>query len=79
MSPNQALLTLHADYIGGQNTDYRKLYFAAQPDPDDVVGQVQTLVSDGSVPHNLISAIRRVQLSSPSTPLPNDGGLLWTT
>jgi 1,3-beta-glucan synthase len=41
MSPNQALLTLHADYIGGEHANYRKWYFAAQLDLDDAVGQVQ--------------------------------------
>ncbi|KAJ7628667.1 1,3-beta-glucan synthase [Roridomyces roridus] len=41
MSPNQALLTLHADYIGGQQANYRKWYFAAQLDLDDVVGKLQ--------------------------------------
>ena len=41
MSPHQALLTLHADYIGGQNANYRKWYFAAQLDLDDAVGQTQ--------------------------------------
>jgi 1,3-beta-glucan synthase len=41
MSPNQALLTLHADYIGGQHANYRKWYFAAQLDLDDAVGQSQ--------------------------------------
>ncbi|KAG8940078.1 1,3-beta-D-glucan synthase [Tulasnella sp. 424] len=39
MSPNQALLTLHADYIGGQHANYRKWYFAAQLDLDDAIGQ----------------------------------------
>lgn len=41
MSPNQALLTLHADYIGGQHANYRKWYFAAQLDLDDAVGRTQ--------------------------------------
>jgi len=41
MTPNQALLTLHADYIGGHNANYRKWYFAAQLDLDDAVGQTQ--------------------------------------
>ncbi|KAF7342101.1 putative 1,3-beta-D-glucan synthase subunit [Mycena venus] len=41
MSPNQALLTLHADYIGGPHANYRKWYFAAQLDLDDAVGQTQ--------------------------------------
>ncbi|EPQ51775.1 1,3-beta-glucan synthase [Gloeophyllum trabeum ATCC 11539] len=41
MSPDQALLTLHADYIGGQHANYRKWYFAAQLDLDDAVGQTQ--------------------------------------
>ncbi|KAH7903514.1 tRNA synthetases class I-domain-containing protein [Hygrophoropsis aurantiaca] len=41
MSPNQALLTLHADYIGGQHANYRKWYFAAHLNLDDAVGQSQ--------------------------------------
>ncbi|KAI0034779.1 1,3-beta-glucan synthase [Vararia minispora EC-137] len=41
MSPNQALLTLHADYIGGQHANYRKWYFAAQLDLDDAIGKSQ--------------------------------------
>lgn len=41
MSPNQALLTLHADYIGGPHANYRKWYFAAQLNLDDAVGQSQ--------------------------------------
>ena len=35
MSPNQALLTVHADYIGGTHANYRKWYFAAQLNLDD--------------------------------------------
>jgi 1,3-beta-glucan synthase len=42
MAPNQALLTLHADYIGGEHANYRKWYFAAQLDLDDAVGQSQS-------------------------------------
>ncbi|KAF1811154.1 1,3-beta-glucan synthase [Eremomyces bilateralis CBS 781.70] len=38
MPPNQALLSLHADYIGGDNANYRRWYFAAQLDLDDAVG-----------------------------------------
>lgn len=41
MTPNQALLTLHADYIGGHNANYRRWYFAAQLDLDDAIGQSQ--------------------------------------
>lgn len=41
MSPNQALITVHADYIGGQHANYRKWYFAAQLNLDDAVGQSQ--------------------------------------
>ena len=41
MLPDQALLTLHADYIGGWHANYRKWYFAAQLDLDDAVGQQQ--------------------------------------
>lgn len=38
MTPNQALLSLHADYIGGDNANYKKWYFAAQLDLDDEIG-----------------------------------------
>jgi 1,3-beta-glucan synthase len=41
MTPNQALLTLHADYIGGEHANYRKWYFAAQLDLDDAIGSAQ--------------------------------------
>ncbi|CAG8433089.1 10718_t:CDS:2 [Diversispora eburnea] len=36
MSPSQALLSLHADFIGGENSNYRKWYFATRMDLDDV-------------------------------------------
>jgi len=39
MTPNQALLSLHADYIGGDNANYRRWYFAAHLDLDDAVGE----------------------------------------
>ncbi|CCK70138.1 1,3-beta-glucan synthase KNAG_0D03920 [Huiozyma naganishii CBS 8797] len=38
MSPQQALLSLHADYIGGDRANYKKWYFAAQLDLDDEIG-----------------------------------------
>ncbi|KAG0346911.1 1,3-beta-D-glucan synthase [Podila humilis] len=38
MGAVQALLTLHADYIGGEHANYRKWYFAAQLDLDDHMG-----------------------------------------
>lgn len=38
MTPNQALLSLHADYVGGENANYRRWYFAAHLDLDDAVG-----------------------------------------
>ncbi|EMD38542.1 glycosyltransferase family 48 protein [Gelatoporia subvermispora B] len=41
MTPDQALLTVHADYIGGPHANYRKWYFAAQLNLDDAVGQSQ--------------------------------------
>ncbi|KAI8990043.1 1,3-beta-glucan synthase component GLS1 [Pilobolus umbonatus] len=40
MKPAMALLTLHADYIGGPNANYRKWYFAAQLDLDDAIGDM---------------------------------------
>ena len=41
MSPNQALLTLHVDYIGGQHPNYRKWYFTAQLDLNDAISSTQ--------------------------------------
>ncbi|PAV18298.1 1,3-beta-glucan synthase [Pyrrhoderma noxium] len=41
MPPDQALLTLHADYIGGWHANYRKWYFTAQLDLDDAVSAAQ--------------------------------------
>ncbi|CDK25604.1 unnamed protein product [Kuraishia capsulata CBS 1993] len=38
MAPAQALLSIHADYIGGDSSNYKKWYFAAQLDVDDAVG-----------------------------------------
>lgn len=38
MSPDQALLSVHSDYIGGDTANYKKWYFAAQLDMDDAVG-----------------------------------------
>ena len=38
MTPAQALLSLHADYIGGDTANYKKWYFACQMDLDDKVG-----------------------------------------
>lgn len=35
MTPTHALRSLHADYIGGVNSNFRKWYFAAQMDIDD--------------------------------------------
>lgn len=38
MGPYNALRTLHGDYIGGPNANFRKWYFAAQMDIDDTDG-----------------------------------------
>jgi len=48
MSPNQALLSLHADYIGGENANYRRWYFAAHLDLDDAVGFANMKLGKGS-------------------------------
>ena len=48
MSPDQALLSLHADYIGGDTANYKKWYFAAQLDLDDAVGFRNMTVGGGS-------------------------------
>ena len=38
MSTFQALRSLHADYIGGDTSNYKKWYFASQLDLDDEIG-----------------------------------------
>ncbi|KAI9773416.1 MAG: 1,3-beta-D-glucan synthase [Geoglossum simile] len=48
MTPNQALLSLHADYIGGDNANYRKWYFAAHLDLDDAVGFANMQLGKGN-------------------------------
>jgi 1,3-beta-glucan synthase len=48
MAPNQALLSLHADYIGGENANYRRWYFAAHLDMDDAVGFSNMKLGKGS-------------------------------
>ncbi|KAL1953465.1 hypothetical protein VTO42DRAFT_2779 [Malbranchea cinnamomea] len=48
MTPNQALLSLHADYIGGDNANYRRWYFAAHLDLDDAVGFANMQFGKGS-------------------------------
>ncbi|EEB07877.2 1,3-beta-glucan synthase component bgs1 [Schizosaccharomyces japonicus yFS275] len=49
MSPEQALLTLHADYIGGDTANYKKWYFAAQMDREDAVGLANIGIYGGKV------------------------------
>ncbi|KAI9833809.1 MAG: 1,3-beta-D-glucan synthase [Phylliscum demangeonii] len=48
MTPNQALLSLHADYVGGDNANYRKWYFAAHLDLDDAVGFANMKIGQAS-------------------------------
>jgi 1,3-beta-glucan synthase len=48
MTPNQALLSLHADYIGGDNANFRKWYFAAHLDLDDAVGFANMKLGKGN-------------------------------
>lgn len=38
LGPEHALRSIHADYVGGINSNFRKWYFAAQMDLDDFVG-----------------------------------------
>ncbi|OJD21325.1 1,3-beta-glucan synthase component FKS1 [Blastomyces percursus] len=48
LTPNQALLSLHADYIGGDNANYRRWYFAAHLDLDDAVGFANMKLGKGN-------------------------------
>ncbi|WBW74872.1 cell wall and secondary septum 1,6 branched 1,3-beta-glucan synthase catalytic subunit Bgs4 [Schizosaccharomyces osmophilus] len=49
MTPDQALLTLHADYIGSDLANYKKWYFAAQMDREDALGLSSLGVYGGKV------------------------------
>ncbi|KAJ7430557.1 family 48 glycosyltransferase, partial [Mycena latifolia] len=72
MSPNQALLTLHADCIGGQDANYRKWYLAAQLDLDDAVGHIQNpgltrahhrrTLATGDARHESVQPLRQIAL-----------------
>ncbi|CAI2165065.1 7357_t:CDS:2 [Funneliformis geosporum] len=44
MTPSQALLSLHADYIGGVNANYRKWYFTAKMDVDDGLPETENYI-----------------------------------
>ncbi|KAK4516587.1 uncharacterized protein ATC70_011562 [Mucor velutinosus] len=46
LSPQLALDSLHADYIGGENANYRKWYFASQMDTYDQTEQEKQVASD---------------------------------
>ena len=52
MIPVHALTTIHADYIGGENANYRKWYFAAQLDLDDHMGYHSAPGKDKKVNRN---------------------------
>lgn len=48
LGPTHALRSIHADYIGGMNSNFRKWYFAAQLDIDDFVG-FDNLAKNGKI------------------------------
>ncbi|ODV88021.1 glycosyltransferase family 48 protein [[Candida] arabinofermentans NRRL YB-2248] len=50
MGPVNSLRSLHADYIGGVNANYRKWYFGCQMDIDDTIGFAGKNVNERSVP-----------------------------
>jgi 1,3-beta-glucan synthase len=52
MSPTMALLTLHADYIGGKYSNYRKWYFAAEFNKDSPL-QFDSQNSNAKDSHNI--------------------------
>ncbi|KAG8711026.1 1,3-beta-D-glucan synthase [Ceratobasidium sp. 394] len=65
----QALTTIHADYIGGQHANSRKWYFAAQLDLDDAVGKTQNpglqrLKSVGGKGHQRSKSVAEKSLDS---------------
>ncbi|EGG08858.1 family 48 glycosyltransferase [Melampsora larici-populina 98AG31] len=67
MSPSQALLTLHADYIGGEHANYRKWYFAAQLDLDDAIGQTSHAILGSTKPAKKLKSASAKSLESART------------
>ncbi|ODV58493.1 1,3-beta-glucan synthase [Ascoidea rubescens DSM 1968] len=61
MPPHLALRSLHADYIGGTNSNFKKWYFAAQLDIDDTIGFKNTK-SDGDLKRNARSKLDQTSL-----------------
>ncbi|KAI7908108.1 1,3-beta-glucan synthase component-domain-containing protein [Cokeromyces recurvatus] len=58
MQPQIALDTLHADYIGGKNANYRKWYFAAQIDIYDQTEQEKQMALDMIDEHEQLSRMQ---------------------
>ncbi|KAH3676412.1 hypothetical protein WICMUC_002043 [Wickerhamomyces mucosus] len=54
MSPHQALKSLHSDYIGGDNSNFKKWYFSVQLDIDDTLG-FQNTKSNGQLKSSYIN------------------------
>lgn len=49
MTPDQAILSLHADYIGGDNANFCKWYFAAQFDAIDATSPCSEETMDSPI------------------------------
>ncbi|KAI9670085.1 MAG: 1,3-beta-D-glucan synthase [Trizodia sp. TS-e1964] len=74
MTPNQALLSLHADYIGGDNANYRKWYFAAHLDLDDAVGFANMKL--GKANRHTRNARKAAKLKASKDPAHNEEAIL---
>ena len=64
ISPQLALDTLHADYIGGINANYRKWYFASEMDTYDQTEQEKSVAADIGDEHEQLSRMEEKWLLS---------------
>ncbi|CAC00551.1 1,3-beta-glucan synthase component bgs3 [Schizosaccharomyces pombe] len=66
MTPQEALLTLHADYIGGPQSNFKKWYFACKMDQFDLKSGVLSFISrdpSTQVPYKDMSSCEALWIS----------------
>ncbi|EGG00692.1 family 48 glycosyltransferase [Melampsora larici-populina 98AG31] len=67
VSLTSLIVTLHADYIGGEHANYRKWYFAAQLDLDDAIGQTSHAILGLTKPAKKLKSASAKSLESTQT------------
>ncbi|EGG11955.1 family 48 glycosyltransferase [Melampsora larici-populina 98AG31] len=67
VSLTSLIVTLHADYIGGEHANYCKWYFAAQLDLDDAIGQTSHAILGLTKPAKKLKSASAESLESAQT------------